>query len=322
MSSRISVANSRTVSSIRKRMPSPPSSASSNDLSTSASSSSHASSPTTASAAARSNEPTNTDSRPNAASSAGSSRSVDQVSVARKVWCRPRARPPPVSSRSRSSRRSRICAGVRLRTRAAASSMASGMPSSRVTMSSTLVRSRRRATKSWRAAPARSTKSRTRLRAQPGSRARRCARRRHPSASRLVATTDTCGHDASTESTRSTTASSRCSQLSRITRTRLLRRNQGSDSRAGPLPAGTPTASASASGTSVPSVMEASWHRYAPSGKRGSTSAATWMASRLLPTPPTPVIVTRRLSRSAAATASTSPSRPTKWCVAPGGWSR
>ena len=51
----------------------------------------------------------------------------------------------------------------------------------------------------------------------------------------------------------------------------------------------------SASGSSA----AASSHNHAPSGKRGSTSAATWSARRVLPTPPTPVRVTRRDSSSA-----------------------
>ena len=55
----------------------------------------------------------------------------------------------------------------------------------------------------------------------------------------------------------------------------------------------------------------ASSHSHAPSGKRGRSSAATWRASRVLPTPPTPVTVTSRDDWSASATQASSSWRPT-----------
>ena len=66
------------------------------------------------------------------------SRSWLQSTVACSVCCRRRAvRPPPVRSRKRSPRRAASCSGVSTRTRAAASSMARGMPSRRRQTSAT-----------------------------------------------------------------------------------------------------------------------------------------------------------------------------------------
>ena len=63
---------------------------------------------------------------------ARSSRSQLQSTTARRVWWRGRAvRAPEVSSRNRSSRRAAISAGDSVRSRAAASSIGSGWPSSR-----------------------------------------------------------------------------------------------------------------------------------------------------------------------------------------------
>ncbi|QHY95212.1 Daunorubicin/doxorubicin resistance ABC transporter permease protein DrrB [Streptomyces sp. S4.7] len=78
-----------------------------------------------------------TDRVASAVRSTGSSRSHDQSTTARSVCCLgSTVRLPPVSSRKRSSRRSAICRGVSIRSRAAASSMASGSPSSRRQISS------------------------------------------------------------------------------------------------------------------------------------------------------------------------------------------
>ena len=59
------------------------------------------------------------------------------------------------------------------------------------------------------------------------------------------------------------------------------------------------------------SFVAASSHNHTPSANRGSNSAATCIARRVLPTPPTPVSVTSRDSSSAFATPATSSSRPT-----------
>ena len=92
----------------------------------------------TASAASSVNGPANTDSRHSTTRSVSGSRSKLQSIAARSVWWRGMTvRLPPVSSRNRSSSRSAICWTDSARTRAAASSMASGMPSSRRQISTT-----------------------------------------------------------------------------------------------------------------------------------------------------------------------------------------
>jgi hypothetical protein len=85
-----------------------------------------------ASAASRSKPPANTDSRSSNARSGGSSSSYDQSTVARSVcWRGIAERLPRVSSAKRRSSRSWTSAIDIERIRAAASSIASGIPSSR-----------------------------------------------------------------------------------------------------------------------------------------------------------------------------------------------
>ena len=161
---------SRSDSSMWKRAAPPIATGSrtSTDLATSPSTTSASAAPgrsssqATASRAARSNPPLNTDARAHASRSRGSSRSWLQSSSAWRVCCRgSAARFPRVSSAKRSLSRSRICCTVSDRARTEASSIASGIPSSRRTSS---------ASASWLAAVsrnddqlavARSTKSRT-----------------------------------------------------------------------------------------------------------------------------------------------------------------
>ena len=86
----------------------------------------------TATAASTSNRPGKTPSRRSPACSTGDSRSWLQSSAARSVWCHETTvRAPPVRSPKQSSNRSRICSTLSIRMRAAASSMARGMPSRR-----------------------------------------------------------------------------------------------------------------------------------------------------------------------------------------------
>ena len=74
----------------------------------------------------------NTASRLSTARSSSPSRSWLQSMVCRSVWCRGTVmRLEPVSRRNRSSSLAEICSTGRARTRAAASSIASGTPSSR-----------------------------------------------------------------------------------------------------------------------------------------------------------------------------------------------
>ena len=72
-------------------------------------------------------------------------------------------------------------------------------------------------------------------------------------------------------------------------------------------------ASVVATRSAIPAASDSgpSSHSHAPSENRGNTSAAVCTASRVLPTPPTPVSVTIRTSPSAVATSSISSTRPT-----------
>ena len=74
----------------------------------------------------------------------------------------------------------------------------------------------------------------------------------------------------------------------------------------------TPSVAATTCAIDSASSAAASSQNHAPSGKRGSTSAATWIASRVLPTPPTPVRVTSaRRSAAPSRSRASSSSRPT-----------
>ena len=202
--------------------------------------------------------------------------------------------------------------GLIATTRAAASSSASGMPSRRLQMSATAAALLSSTTKPGRTARARSlnstaasaavTSSIDELSGTSSERSGHVCSPGTPSASRLVARIPMPGHALSTELAKSRAGRRRCSQLSRTTSSCLARRNStmlaSSDS---PARALTPKVTATICAIDSRSSATASSHSQAPSGKRGSTSAATWIASRVFPTPPTPVMVTRRASRSAVA---------------------
>ena len=108
-------------------------------------------------------------------------------------------------------------------------------------------------------------------------------------------------------------ASNRCSQLSSNNSARLAPRYSSTISSSGRPGAGnTRTAPARVSHTAAGSVTGASSHSQAPSAKSLIAAAATSSASRVLPTPPTPVKVTRGCARTSAANVSNSASRPDK----------
>ena len=72
-----------------------------------------------------------------------------------------------------------------------------------------------------------------------------------------------------------------------------------------------PSTVAMAAGTDAGSPTDASSTIHTPSGNSPATSAPTSSASRVLPTPPTPVSVTSRFDRTSSATSATICSRPT-----------
>ena len=71
-----------------------------------------------------------------------------------------------------------------------------------------------------------------------------------------------------------------------------------------------PSTAATASGTAAGSVTAANSKNHTPSGNSSANRAATSIASRVLPTPPTPVNVTNRRVRTADCSSPTSDSRP------------
>ena len=118
----------------------------------------------------------------------------------------------------------------------------------------------------------------------------------------------------------SAAASTTCSQLSKISSRVLL--SDADATLSAKLVFGcrvTPSTAATASGMAPGSPTEASSITHTPSGKSARADAATARASRVLPTPPTPVNVTSRCSRSAARTCAISWSRPMR---PPGGTRR
>ena len=75
---------------------------------------------------------------------------------------------------------------------------------------------------------------------------------------------------------------------------------------------GSPSARATVTGTSSGSVIGARSTYHTPSPNSPASWAATWIASRVLPTPPAPVNVTSRFSASSSRTWVSCASRPTK----------
>ena len=133
-----------------------------------------------------------------------------------------------------------------------------------------------------------------------------------PRASRLVASTTRAGQAASRYSARLAAASARCSQLSSTTSTGwsatcLAIASTGSC----PGVSGTPSWVATAWPTMAGSSIWASATQQAPAGKDASAVLAAASASRVFPVPPGPVRVISRLRRRACTMSSSSLSRPT-----------
>ncbi|MDQ3508855.1 MAG: hypothetical protein M3494_12700 [Actinomycetota bacterium] len=288
----------------------------------------------TSSAASRVKPPENTARFRKRARSASSRRSWLQSIVARRVlWRSGAVRGPVARSPSASSRRAEIWAVVMLLTLDAASSMASGAPSSFRHTSATAGAFASTTSKPGEAAEARSAKSRgdseREAASSDGESGTDMAGTGHilspetPSGSRLVARTARCGHRRSNPSASLAHASTRCSQLSRRIKHPRSRRAAGSSrsiSRPGRSP--TPSTEAASRATSDGSLRGSNSTSQTPSGKappeipaKLSSPAklrAASSASRVLPEPPTPVSVRSRPGRTMPRTSSSSASRPTK----------
>ena len=245
--------------------------------------------------------------------------------MARSVCCRASpARDPPVSSANRSSRRASSSSADITRSRAAASSMPSGMPSSRrqIRPASCTARSSQPSGTPW--AAARSTSNRTASLAPiasasspsagtPSDGTRYTCSPPMPSGSRLVASSATFGHPRSSASASLAHVPMRCSQLSSTNSRRrppTACRTVSATGRSGLRR--TPSTSATVTQTRSGSWSGARSANHTPSPAPSASPAATCSASRVLPTPPAPVSVTSRDPATSRRTATSSALRPMK----------
>ena len=211
------------------------------------------------------------------------------------------------------------------RVRAAASSIASGSPSSR-----RQIRARAAAFPSRR----RNRPHRGRARNEQADRSRRSnlvdglssrpvapsspANGQHTSSPRssgwrVVTSMRSAGHSASRRSTTRADAASTCSQLSSSSKPLAPDNIRVAAASADSLPSScNPSAVARASGTSSALAIADRSTNQTPSGKRAAAALATCSARRVLPAPPGPFRVTRRLSSSCRWTSLSSCCRPMK----------
>src|SRR5215831_6192226 len=232
--------------------------------------------------------------------------------AARSEAWRSATRGPAVSSRSRWSRPDSNPSRPSTANRAAASSMASAMPSSARHRAATrtgsggvgspVAAATRAANRSTASPPPPMTDN-------PGTTYNRSYGSR--SLVRLVVRTVTSGHPVMIRSAQARTPSRTCSQLS-MTSSASLAASEATSARSTEMVrcSGTPTVSATAAVTIAGSVTWIRSTNHTPSRRAGATSAATLIASRVLPMPPGPVAVTRRCSARAAVSAARSPVRP------------
>ena len=280
--------------------------------------------PRTASAASKPNGPENTDSAANAAVVGASSIRTLHSIVPRTVrWRSGRSRGPPTNRLSAESRRSRISAGDIVRVRAAASSMASGTPSSARTIPAMSAACTSLIRNDGFTAVARSTNRLTALAfaasvgdasasgtsSGPSSNVRSARTR---SGERLV--TSSCSRGSWVmRLTRSAVASRRCSMLSTTSsRSRPDSAVMSFVSRRSSPVSRTPTARAIMLITRSADVTDSRLAK-ATSRAAAESVSATSMARRDLPMPPGPTIVTIRTPgvASIASSRSCSPPRPT-----------
>ena len=210
------------------------------------------------------------------------------------------------------------------RSRAAASSKASGMPSSRRHIRPTTCAVGPSQASGTPCAAARSASSRTASLARivPGSSPSAGVRMdgtrytrspSMPSGSRLVASSVMFGHRRSSASARLAQAPIRCSQLSSSTsrlRPPTASISVSSTGRSGSWR--TPSTSATVTATRSGSPSRARSANHAPSPAPSASPAATCRARRVLPAPPAPVNVTSRQAPTSRRTSASSPSRPMK----------
>ena len=226
----------------------------------------------------------------------------------------------------RSSSRSRICSGDIACSRAAASSMPNGSPSTLAQMPATAAVLSSVSSNPGTAAAARSTNSATA--SKPGS---PCSvgsasasgntsgdsRSTHsppmPRVSRLVARIRSSGQARSSASVTLAASSTTCSQLSRTRSSLREQRKSIKTSRNDRAESSrTPRVAATTSTSSDPSRNSPNSTSHTPSPNTRRASVAARSASRVLPTPPIPVNVTRRDADSKLFISDNSVRRPTK----------
>ena len=261
-------------------------------------------SPATAAAASSVQPPANTDSRRSSRWSASSSRSqLQSMSACSVCWRGTAVRRPPVRRRNRSPRPCAISAADRTLTRAAASSRASGMPSSRRQISTTGAAVVASSRKEGSVVVARSTNSRTASVAATASGSswssdRGHRQRRHGEgrlarhAQRLAARREDVQRAAGREQVLDELGRRLDQVLAVVEQQEQVLAAQEVDhrgdrrlARAGPgrRASGPPPAT-----TSPGSRSGASSISQVPSGWRLGRSPATWSIRRVLPVPPTP----------------------------------
>ena len=212
-----------------------------------------------------------------------------------------------------------------IRIRAAASSIASGRPSSRRQMDSTAPAlasvtwkvgrtSCARCSNSWTASQRASSEA-VGVRLAVGSESGGTGQLRSPStprASRLVASTTRAGQAARMPSASPAAAPARCSQLSSTISTgRSATYSAMASATSCPGVSGTPSLDATVGPTMPGSSIWASSTQQTPPGKDLAAEAAAASASRVFPVPPGPVRVSRRLRARACTMSPSSLSRPT-----------
>lgn len=271
--------------------------------------------------------PRKTARRRNNSFSGSLSRSWLHASAASMVRCRRGAsRSALPSNPSPLPTRSAICSAVRTGTRAAASSRASGMPSSRRHSRATASTLAAVNSNPGHASCARSTNNCTDADFKALSTRSLCsvsssgtdnggtshkASPSMPSASRPVARTRSSGHCASRVETRLEQVSMTCSQLSSTSSIRDERNRLTSASICGTSAVvGTSVAEQTVGTTSPGSSRGARSTQQASSAISGAQSRATRNASRVLPAPPIPVSVTSRWRPRRLRTSATDRLRP------------
>ncbi len=216
------------------------------------------------------------------------------------------------SKRNRCRSPARISAGESTASRAAASSIASGMPSRSRQIWTMVSRSA-----SSRSSSVRCERARSQNRSMQSSRTvngwmRQTSSPGQVSGIRLVARIATAGQRRSSVLARRLAVSRTCSQLSTRSSARRRSRWRSTTASSSSSPGPAPMASAIATATSCGSDTDDRSTIHTPSGHDAASARPTSTARRVLPMPPGPTIVTSRRVAIRSRSPATSSARPTK----------